>query len=197
MADDLIKVHRQLFVIKGEGEQHWTLAERFGQMMSEAEEQFGPRDSRYLFVGVEFFNGEHPQLYHFWLADSQNWVTVRLPAKHAGDYQETVWQLAQETTHLLAPEVNVSNTFLEEGVATYFAVNYMKKHFWGADYAGRLHGDYLEAYRLTCDLMARCPQAVKNLRTDRRIIARIDRGAALQECVGEQELIDKLLRKFP
>lgn len=60
-----------------------------------------------------------------------------------------------------------------------FAINYMKRHFGGADYTKRLDGTYKETYELTDQLLAKYPQSVKNLRADKRQVARIAREAAL------------------
>ncbi|MDH4444345.1 MAG: hypothetical protein QE267_04365 [Akkermansiaceae bacterium] len=100
-----------------------SLARQTSQILTELEEQFGPMDRSFLFIGWEF-DGEHPMIFH---ADSGNkHVLMRLSLKASEYWNTAVHELAHECVHLLHPVVGTANNF-EEGLATWYADYFYRK----------------------------------------------------------------------
>lgn len=154
IADELV-----LSTAYPNGTNSWTLATRLSQVLTEVEAQYGERDRTFTFVGVEFFKG----VPHIWFPGGGKHVIVRLWDDCLKYPIKAYWQLAHEAVHLLNP-VLVGNN-LEEGVATYFAVEYVKRHFGGQDFtaytAGTPYDDALKAVKVVAAL---CPDFVRSLR---------------------------------
>lgn len=109
----------------------WTLTTKLGHMIKDAEALFGTRDPNFTILGIEFWDEGFPNI---WYPGECNHIAIRLTKNCLLDFNEGVFQLAHEVVHCIGPgggflPVNV----LEEGMATYFSVNYTKK-------SG--HGDY-------------------------------------------------------
>ena len=108
-----------------DGTYKWTLASRLCQMLHMAEHLFGPRDRSYTIFGIEFHEG-NPKIWYPTGGDGKN-IIIRLSPAAAANMSQACFQLAHETVHLLAPTGSANATNLEEGVASFFAVYYMKK----------------------------------------------------------------------
>src|SRR5437899_697509 len=78
--------------------------------------------------------------------------------------------VAHETVHVLLKR-QLDNTVLEEGLCTYFAVNY------GGEYEPHANDPkeqkYYEAYSAVTELLKRCPNVIKQLREPPRGIDKI------------------------
>ncbi len=120
-----IIINSELFVNEqqSDGSSRWTLASRLGDMIYRAEELFGPRDSSYTILGVEFF-GDIP---HIWYPGNRQHIVIRLSLEAATDLSQACYQMAHEAIHLLAPTASNDANNLEEGVACYFADLYIKE----------------------------------------------------------------------
>lgn len=100
----------------------WTLASRLGDMLYIAEELFGPRDSSYTVLGIEFVS-DNPRI---WYPGDRKHIIIQLDLSAATNMLQACYQMAHETVHLLAPTGGKNATNFEEGVACYFAAYYMK-----------------------------------------------------------------------
>ena len=108
-----------------DGTYKWTLASRLRQMLHMAEHLFGPRDRSYTIFGIEFHEG-NPKIWYPTGGDGKN-IIIRLSPAAAANMSQACFQMAHETVHLLAPSGGRNATNLEEGVACYFSVYYMKQ----------------------------------------------------------------------
>ena len=75
----------------------YTLASRLGDILSLAEEKFGPRNPDFTILGVEFRDGV-PQT---WFPGNCKHIVVQLSLEAMHDEEQAVFQLAHETVHLL------------------------------------------------------------------------------------------------
>ena len=117
-----------------------SLARQTSQALRELEEQFGPMDRSFLFIGWEFA-GEHPQIFHADLGNKH--VLMRLSMKASEYWNTAVHELAHECVHLLHPVVGTANNF-EEGLATWYA-DYFYRRVVGLD-PGSISEAYSGAY---------------------------------------------------
>jgi hypothetical protein len=116
--------------------------------LSIAEEYYGPRDRSYTILGVEFSN-DNPRI---WYPGNCGNVVVQLGPVCATDMSRACFQLAHEAIHLLSPSGSSTTTVLDEGLAEYFSVRYVREEFnanWHSDIAS-----YLIAGSLTEQLLA-------------------------------------------
>ncbi len=122
-----IKINNELLVaerLPNDCRYTYTLASRLGDMLDKAERLFGPRDTSYTILGIEF-TSDIPYIWH--INDSQIIIRLNLCAGAAKNTSQAYYQLAHETVHLLAPTGGNHATNFEEGVACYFAFYYMEK----------------------------------------------------------------------
>ena len=177
-------------------EYKWTLTSRLGQMLQDAECSFGPRDCSYTLLGIEFIeNG--PQIRY---RDNCRQHIIQLSFSAAEDMSQVCYQLAHETIHLLAPTGGKNATNLEEGVACYFAQDYMEKELnepkckWkpGAD-----EEEYTKALKAVKPLIKENPDSIRKLRKIQPSFADM-KPENIKEVFPKlkQEEINFLLEKF-
>lgn len=170
----------------------WSLASRLGHMLRTAEERYGERDSSYTPLGVEF-SPAGPQV---WYPGNDRRVVIQLSLECLSDSGRAHYQLAHECIHLLSPSGSLGGTVLEEGLATCFSQDYVRKHL-GLDWSP---GDtrYVEARDLMRVLLDVDASSIKKLRKKQRSISSI--GAqdivSAYPAVGK-ELAVALTRQFP
>ena len=102
------------------------LEEHVGQYLIKLEQMLGPHDSRFVFGTVRKTTDKNgsphthfPNGYHF---NGNCTVDVHIskwPWEHLSPDQ-SVWQIAHESVHLLDPGPLQGTNFLEEGLATWF-----------------------------------------------------------------------------
>ncbi len=107
----------------------WTLASRLGSILGLAEDRFGPRDTSYTLLGIEF-GGEIPQT---WYPGSCRHIIIQLTPACATDTVRACYQLSHECIHLLSPSGGQGGNNLEEGLATHFCHRYIVETF-GVDW---------------------------------------------------------------
>jgi hypothetical protein len=103
----------------------WTLASRLGHILRIAEQFYGPRDTSYTILGVEF-GGAVPQI---WFPGACRHIVVQITPQCATDMQRACYQMAHESIHLLSPTGIANANTLEEGLAAHFSSRYMLDHF--------------------------------------------------------------------
>ena len=100
------------------------LVSRLIDMVHIAKKLFGPRDLSYTIADIEFMTDvpriRYPENYH---------IIIRLTQSAATNMSRACYQMAHETVHLLAPTGCNDSTIFEEGIACYFAADYMKEQF--------------------------------------------------------------------
>jgi hypothetical protein len=178
----------------------WTLTTLMGQMLDEAEALYGRRDMDWTLLGVEFFIGATAP--ETWFPGNRKHVAIRLTLLAANDYDEALWQLAQEIVHLLAPVKRGCANNLEEGLATYFAINithYRDKLRWDNFCLGVRAPTSPYAQPLEdCEALLRLdPDIVKKLRRSQSYLSLV----TAQEILGilptcDPALVARLISRF-
>jgi hypothetical protein len=121
------QIETELFVARlaDESDRCWTLATRLGDMLREAERQFGARDMSYTILGIEFA-GDQPMI---WYPGDCKHIVIQLTVDALTDLPRACYQLGHECIHTLAPTGRQDAINLEEGLATLFGENYATKWF--------------------------------------------------------------------
>jgi hypothetical protein len=135
----------------------WTLASRLGQMLNKAESEFGQRNRSFTVLGIEFRDGV-PQV---WFPGNCGHVVVQLGLSAMQDPIKAMFQLAHECVHLLDPAAGGTNN-LEEGIATQFALDWLRTEYRISYQTG--DQKYDNACSLTESLVAAKNDAAKELR---------------------------------
>lgn len=105
----------------------WTLATRFGDALAFAEQRYGQRDLSWTLLGVDFARVPLPQIFYVRHNSGRKAIVVHLTAEAATDEKHALFQLAHEVVHTLSPiGPHVPASVLEEGVATYNSIEYVK-----------------------------------------------------------------------
>lgn len=140
-----------------------TYASRFIQEM---EKRYGNRDRSWTYVGFEFRDG----VPHIWFpgsydSPSRKHIAISLSAETFSDRQRTVYQLAHECVHLLAPVEGGGAPVIEEGLATAFSEDMIE--YWCDNtnkQAYTVDKRYVNAAARVRELLALAPDAIPRLR---------------------------------
>lgn len=136
-----------------------TLASRFCGLLMAAETHFGERDRTYTFVGVDFAS-DGP---YIWYPGAAKYVAIRLSLNGLKVPMAAYFEIAHEAIHLLSPSGGRSPNALEEGLAGYFARQYMSQ-LYGTEWPPSDFPRYAQAEGLVEDLLKIDPEAIKKLR---------------------------------
>ncbi|WPU63552.1 hypothetical protein [Peredibacter starrii] len=101
----------------------WTLASRLGDMLTYAEEMFGPRNKDFTILGIEYCESG-PRI---WYPKSKKNIVIQLSDSAKTSEVLALYQLAHESIHLLSPSGSMTANVLEEGLAVYFSWWYVEK----------------------------------------------------------------------
>ena len=141
----------------------WTLTTRLGDALSDAETLFGARDKSWTILGCQYCKGDmQPENWYPGYPKRKD-IVINLSAKANEDVDIALFQLSHEVVHTLSPKVGVEANVLEEGVAVWFSVRYVKKAT-GKDATKWLSKNYRYAYDAVKELMRNDIEAVKKLR---------------------------------
>lgn len=170
----------------------WTLPSRLGEMLQLAESLFGERDRSWTILGVEI----GPDTAQLWYPKTGRRVIIRLHASAATDMDRACFQLAHETVHLLAPNGGGAANNLEEGVACYFAADYMRTVFdqptWREELPSYARARSLISARLDEDI-----HCIRRLRAHQPAFDQMTRESVKAEFPGlSSEDLEFLLSKF-
>jgi len=170
----------------------WTLTTRLGHMLRLAEEQFGPRDHTYTILGIEFV-ADGPRI---WYPGNCRHIAIQLSLDALHDEICACYELAHETIHLLSPTGTAQTTVLEEGLATYYSVQYLQEHL-GIDWPGSSEQNYDFACKMITSLLAEEPQAIKRLRASEMSLSKISNDLIMEQCPSLNRSIGRsLVAKF-
>ena len=139
----------------------YTLTSKMGDILNNAETLYGKRDYSYTILGIEFYNLPNPQV---WYPQNCKHIVIQLTARCLINFNEGVYELAHEVIHCLSPTAGqFPATVLEEGLATYFAVDYTQKNGHG-NFSNIVDPKYRNAYNLFAQLIGIDIDIVKKLR---------------------------------
>jgi hypothetical protein len=144
----------------GDGSSSWTLVTRLGQMLSRAENLYGPRDRSWTILGIEFGLVPPPMI---WFPGDCKHIAIRLAPNALDNEVLACYQLAHECVHLLAPMGQANSPVLEEGVATAFAEDYVLSAFGSCPFLTD-EPAYIRAAAVVRELLREAPDAISRLR---------------------------------
>lgn len=104
----------------------WSLTSRLGDILQSFEARLGPRNPKYRLLGVEFTKGGRPRIWYPLLGGKFRDVIIQLTPRARRSHGLAIFQLGHEAFHLMEPGDGVAASFLEEGLASYFAIAYMR-----------------------------------------------------------------------
>lgn len=136
----------------------WTLATRFGVALNFAEQRYGRRDLNWTLLGVDFAQIPTPQVFYAGYGSGRQDIVVQLTASAARNEKQALFQMAHEVIHTLSPiGPNAAPSMLEEGIATYNSLDYVRST--GTEIGpGYISSDaYESAYWLIIELEAAQP----------------------------------------
>jgi hypothetical protein len=163
----------------------YTLTSKLGDMLISAQKLFGHRDTSYTILGFEFA-GEIP---HIWFPGNCKHIVIQLGLPCLQDPARAYFQLAHETIHLLSPTGCSNANVLEEGLATWFQLLYMRDYYppaWPKKNISVTTKSYNEARTAVESLLSLDRDAIKKIRQQEPIISKII-----------PELILKVVPAFP
>lgn len=148
----------------------WTLTSKLGDILTQAEQAFGKRDMTWTILGVEFYHLPNPQV---WYPGNRNHISIQLTINCLTNFNEGVYQLAHEVVHCLSPTGGrFPATVLEEGIATFFAVDYATRNGHG-DYSHIADPRYLNAFNLYQQLTTISPNIIRDIRLSHPTISQL------------------------
>ena len=153
----------------------WTLASRLGEIILDVEAQFGKRDRSWTILGIEFCDSG-PRI---WFPGNCGHIIIQLGLSAKEDLVQALFQLAQESVHILDPVVLGYGNVLEIGLATHFSLRYIKQ--FNSDYTIS-DPKYGAAAELTAHLLKLNPMSIKQLRSKGVKIAEITASQLLAVC---------------
>jgi hypothetical protein len=151
-----------------------TLRPIFDQMFLAAEAFFGPGTREYNFVGIQFVeNGPYCQFYR-----QKRDISISLQTDCMTNPSRAKFQLAHETVHVLAPFGHAQANVLEEGLACWFQLQWIRKNshqFEEPEKWLNLHDErYIAAYRLVEKWIAPDLDSLKRMRVTQPIFRNFD-----------------------
>ena len=131
-------------------------------MLVEVEKLFGARDMSWSILGAEInMDGDTPQNWYPGGAVRKHIVFQLVPPADR-DVIVACYQLAHEVVHSLAPLIDKPANVLEEGLATWYSREYIKKNFCRDILSGGLAYD--DACRRVGEFLELYPHGIKQLR---------------------------------
>ena len=168
--------------------------------IQEMEKRYGVRDRSWTFVGVEFHNAV-PQVWYpgSYEDPPRKHIAISLSSETFTDRQRTVYQLAHECVHLLAPVVGGGAPVIEEGLATVFSEDMIE--YWCDNNNKQAYTNdqkYRDAADRVRELLHLEPEAIKKLRAVQPDFYRMtpDTFATAALVQVPQPLIAELLKPF-
>lgn len=165
-AGAVVGVNEDLLIAKpcGQGSvctYTWTLGSRLGNILELAEEMFGPRDKSWTILGVEFTTADNPSV---WYPGNRKNVLIQLTQECMKDEKRALYQLSHEAFHVLSPlGPKTSSTVLEEGLAVYFSIQYLRSADIKVDNSYVSSPKYRLAYTAVLELYKKYPDASKRI----------------------------------
>jgi hypothetical protein len=161
--------------MQNKGERN-TLAYHFGHIMSAAEELYGPRNTAFLFLGIEFIP-LHGRVRYV----AENSLVIQLSFHAMQNPIKAYFELAHECIHLLWPDPTRSTLIIEEGMATTFATMYMRdKMNIDIKPLAEAQRYYDEAQALVTSLLEIDEYGIKKLREEEPNIKKITKSLILK-----------------
>lgn len=165
----------------------WTMASRMGHILKFTQDRYGKRDRNWTLLGVEFTTRDAPQVWYPNFGAGSNTIIIQLTESAGRDEKQALFQLAHEVVHLLSPAgPNGVASVLEEGLATYNSIEYLRNNGFQIqpDYISAAR--YMRAYQLLLPLTSRpdFKSGIRALRASRQSLSRISAADVMQVYPG-------------
>lgn len=164
------------------------------------EKRYGSRERSWTYVGVEFHAGR-PQI---WFPDGnetppRKHIAICLSAEAFFNKLRTVYQLAHECVHLLAPVVGGGAPVIEEGLATAFSEDILEGWYSVSNkQAWTTTQKYIDAAASVRELLALEPDAIPRLRAIEPAFNRMTADTFIRAGLSiPPALVAALLARFP
>lgn len=161
-----------------EYEYSWSITSRLSNMLSVAEDYFGERNKEYSIIGIEIENTKQPYIWYPNDANSKH-VIIRIAEHCINNMNEAIFEVAHECIHCLCPNKDKCTTILEEGLATWFSIDYTSK--LGIDIQPSIQ-NYKRACELVSDLLECDFDIIKKARKLSPNISDITKGLLMNIC---------------
>lgn len=132
---------------------HWTLTSRLGHILEAYEAVLGPRNRAYRILGVEFTTAARPGTWYPDFGNGTQSIVVQLTRQARRDRNLALFQLGHEVFHLIEPiRPGSRGSVFEEGLASYFAIDYLERNGIRGGQRYISEQSYLSAYRMVARL---------------------------------------------
>jgi len=158
------------------------------KFLAKATELFGPPTNAVPVVRVTEFSEGPRTCFHGGIP----YVRIQHGVSKNPNERELKAQLAHETVHVFLRTVR--NTVLEEGLCTYFAVNYVDAHPPHADDPNERK--YYQAYEAVTKLMEKDPDVIEKLRKPARTFDKISAAEIRELCPDYPSDFDYLVSDY-
>lgn len=180
---------------------HWTLTSRLGHILEAYEAVLGPRNRAYRILGIEFTTAGRPGTWYPDFGSGAKSIVVQLTDRARHDRNLALFQLGHEVFHLIEPiRPGSRGSVFEEGLASYFAIDYLERNGIRGGVRYITEESYLSAYRMVARLAALhrdfLPR-LRRLRERHRTFSRLSSDAIRAAFPGAPAaLVQKLAQPF-
>jgi hypothetical protein len=186
-----IGFHTQRFQSEDGGGYTYTLTQKLGEYLREAERRYGQRNMEWTILGIEFC-GDVP---HVWFPYNERLISIILTDAAAMNTEQALFQISHEVIHLLEPSHVSPATVFEEGLATLFAHEMSAKDQLGLISAEQQ--SYLAAESALKELLAIHGDAVRSVRRSEKTFFNLSEEGILRACPNAPSApAEKLSEKF-
>jgi hypothetical protein len=188
----LMKAEAESLLIGKNRAYELSLKEELLKILEEAESLYGPRDRSLEMLGPRITEKYYAQPAVFPTGKVRIYLTSHAKtARYMAAYQ-----LAHEAVHVLNPVApGEPPTVLEEGLASYFSFQYVKR-VYGVQFETTGDRHYDAAMRAAATLVAKNESVIKELRARQPVISRIDVKLLVAVAGIELPLAEFLCRNF-
>jgi len=158
------------FITQRSGDSYtWTLTSKLAQILLNAEQRYGQRNQHWTVVGIEFSTDKQPKVWYPYAQQGEKFIIVQLTQAARCNPEIALFQLSHEVIHLLSPigGRTQSNVF-EEGLASYFALETLKKQGYKITDNYIVNKDYQAAYQAIKRLYTLHPNSDAIIKTLRK-----------------------------
>lgn len=150
--------------------QTWTLTSRLGHILDFYEAQIGPRNRAFRLLGVEFTSDRRPRVWYPDFGKGPNNLIIQLTREARHGAALALFQLGHEAFHVIEPiKPGDKGSYLEEGLASYFSLQYMKSQGFRGGERLLTETQYRHAYDQVVRVVALHDDFYKRLRQLREI----------------------------
>ena len=179
----------------------WKPISVANNLLREAERLFGPMQSEFRYIGVEYGDVDCPKTWY--PQNTSVSILIMKQLSESPSWFNMVYQVSHEVIHVLCSRGGRQATHLEEGLATWFSVygclsvlgDVQNQIYTAIHHPHSLNAKYREAYSDYLLLINLVPDAIKMLRQHKPILSDLtieEAGKILPEV--DEYMVEKLFR---